>query len=328
MRLRLPIVLLVLTCALTTTDATVSAQEWARKMFTKRSHDFGAVARGSKTEFRFELTNLYKEDVHLASVRTSCGCTTPRIEKATLKSLEKGAIVAKFNTNSFLGAKNATVTVTIDRPFFAEVQLQVSGYIRSDVVFQPGEVQFGEIEQGKPTVKRVKIDYAGSNNWKITDIRSASEHLEVELNQGQRGNGRVSYDMVVRLLPNAPSGYLKAQLALITNEGTRQTITLPVAARISSALSVRPKALLFGDVSPGDRITKKLVVHGKQPFIVTNVACKDKRFEFQLSDKAKKVHIIPVKFSAGDSVGKVSEKILIKTDKGLAASSTLSAEVR
>ena len=40
-----------------------SAQEWARKMFKVTSHDFGAVARGSKAEFDFELKNIYKEDI-------------------------------------------------------------------------------------------------------------------------------------------------------------------------------------------------------------------------------------------------------------------------
>ena len=37
------------------------AQEWANKMFNVTSHNFGTVARGSKTEFRFTFRNLYKE---------------------------------------------------------------------------------------------------------------------------------------------------------------------------------------------------------------------------------------------------------------------------
>ncbi|MGO8749445.1 MAG: hypothetical protein ACLQNE_26090 [Thermoguttaceae bacterium] len=55
----LAVLLLAIPCA---------AQEWAEKMFTVRSYDFGNVARGAKAEFAFELTNLYLEDVHIASV--------------------------------------------------------------------------------------------------------------------------------------------------------------------------------------------------------------------------------------------------------------------
>jgi len=65
---------------------TAQAQEWAEKMFTARSYNFGNIARGAKAEYAFELTNLYLEDVHIASVRVTCGCTTPRIERDTLKT--------------------------------------------------------------------------------------------------------------------------------------------------------------------------------------------------------------------------------------------------
>ncbi len=83
----------------------VSAQESARKMFNALEHNFGAVARGAKAEYRFKITNLYEEDVHILSVESSCGCTTPEITKRTLKTFEKSEIVATYNTRAFLGAR-------------------------------------------------------------------------------------------------------------------------------------------------------------------------------------------------------------------------------
>src|SRR6188508_2135467 len=68
-----------------------SAKEWAQKMFKVTTHNFGHVAHGAKTEFAFELQNTYEEDVHIAEVRSSCGCTTPTISKQTLKTWEKGS---------------------------------------------------------------------------------------------------------------------------------------------------------------------------------------------------------------------------------------------
>src|SRR5438132_14347887 len=73
------------------------AKEWAQKMFVATSHDFGHVARGAKAEFAFELQNVYEEDIHIADVRTSCGCTTPTITKPTRKTWGKGSIVATIN---------------------------------------------------------------------------------------------------------------------------------------------------------------------------------------------------------------------------------------
>ena len=123
------------------------AQKWAEKMFTVRSHDFGTIARSSKAEFAFELTNRYVEDVHIASVRATCGCTTPRIEKETLKTYEKGAIIAHINSGRFLGSQGATLTVTIDKPFYAQVQLQVKVYVYSDVLLEPASVELGNVDK-------------------------------------------------------------------------------------------------------------------------------------------------------------------------------------
>ena len=126
------------------------AQEWAAKMFATTEHDFGTVARGSKAEFEFTLSNLYIDDVHIASAYSSCGCTSVEIVNPTLKTYQEGAIRAVFNTPTFFGSRAATLTVVIDKPMRAEVLLHVRGVIRGDVVFNPGSVQLGDVEQGTP----------------------------------------------------------------------------------------------------------------------------------------------------------------------------------
>ena len=131
--------------------STANAQDWAKRMFTKTAHDFGTVVRGAKTEFRFTFKNIYVEDVHVASVRSSCGCTTPEITKRDLKTYETSYVLATYNTHAFVGHRSATVTVTFDKPFYAEVQLQVSGNIRGDIVVQPNFVNLGTVNQGQAT---------------------------------------------------------------------------------------------------------------------------------------------------------------------------------
>src|SRR5687767_1539020 len=154
------------------------AKEWARKMFKVTSHDFGHVAHGAKAEVAFEIQNLYEEEVHIADVRTSCGCTTPTVTKPTLKTWEKGSIIATFNTRSYLGQRNSTLTVVIDKPFYAEVPLTIAGYVHSDVDVQPGAVALGDVSLGAKAEQQVTITYHGKSPWQITDVRSANAHFE------------------------------------------------------------------------------------------------------------------------------------------------------
>ncbi len=305
------------------------AQEWADKMFKVQSHNFGNVARDSKTEFKFELTNIYVEDVHIQSVRASCGCTTPIILKDTLKTHETGAILARFNTGTFTGQKSATVTVTFDKPFPAEVQLRVSGNIRTDVSFEPGSVDFGSFDQGEEASRSISIHHHHNSNWKITDVRSAHKHVRVKL-QKLSGVAGSKFKMDVSLADTTPPGYIQNQLTLVTNDPVNPTLTIPMEGRVVSALTVSPSLLSLGVLKPEQTVKGRLVVRAKKPFKIKGIDCKDDCFKFKgAPSEAKKIHLIPVEFTATKEPGKISQRIEIDTDLGVAfcnATATVVAE--
>ncbi|MEX2169529.1 MAG: DUF1573 domain-containing protein [Pirellulales bacterium] len=298
----------------------VCSEPWAPKMFETRDHDFGTVARGSDTVFKFPVKNIWKEEVHLASVRSSCGCTDPSIENPNLKSHETGYIVAKFNTRTFTGLHSATLTVIIDKPFPTQVQLRVHGNIRGDVVFQPGSVEFGKIDQGSENEKKVSVTYAGRADWKITDVvapSDSSSQFEVELTETGRQAGRVAYDLLVRLKPTAPAGYLNEQLVIVTNDGNKLRIPLDVQGQIVPELAVSPENLVLGDVPTGQTVSKKLIVRGKKPFKITDINCADQQFTFTNdSTESKAMHIVEVVFVAKSEPSKLKLPIHISTDLG------------
>jgi hypothetical protein len=293
-------------------------QDWARKMFKVVEHDFGPVARGAKAEFRFTFENLYLEDVHVTGVRTSCGCTTPSVETPLLKTYEEGAILAHFNTDSFLGQRGATLTVTIDKPFYAEVQLQIRGYIRSDVVVEPGSVQFGSIDQGTGYIQKVAVNYSGHGDWQVLDVKSANPHITAKAVETARSDSQVSYQLNVTVDQSTPAGYLNDHLMLVTNDATAQQIPVLVEGRVAPSISVSPTALFMGVVQPGQKVVKQLVVKSKKPFRILSISCADKSFQFDTSKEgvAKDLHMIPVTFTAGADAGKVVKTIKIQTDQG------------
>ncbi len=296
------------------------AQEWARKMFGDKdgkietSHNFGYVARGSKVEYRFKITNRYKEDVHISGVSTSCKCTTPTVTKETLKTWETGELVATFNTHLFLGHRSATLSIHFDKPFAATVHLQVSGYIRSDIVLEPRGIDFGSVDQGDSPIRKLKVTYAGRSDWKITDVRSTNPNYEVEVNEVSRGNGQVVYELAVNLGKQAPTGYLNDMLTIVTNDSRAKKFPVDISGRVLSALTVSPSELFIGEVQPGAEVKKNLIVRGKKPFRITKIGCKGDCFSFKNSDEAKKTHVIPVTFKAPEKVGAVRETIHIETD--------------
>lgn len=303
-----------------------SGQEWASKMFSATSHDFGTVARGAKTEYRFEVKNIYKEAVHIARVRSSCGCTQPSVENADLETYETGAIVAKFNTQRFLGHRSATLTVTIDKPYYAEVRLRVKGNIRGDVVVEPGAVNFDTISEGSPAERTIRVKYSGRRDWKIVDVRSANPHFEAEIRDTGKTRGQVYYDLLIRLKDDAPVGYLSDQVFLVTTDPSAGEIPVWVEGRVVSEIAASPSTLYLGDVRPGGEVTKKLVVRGKQPFKILGVNCPDDCFRFKSPDTSAPLHVVEVTFVGGEP-GKIQETITIRTDRSRGHDVTITAYV-
>ena len=287
-------------------------------MFKETEHDFGTCARNARAEYKFVFENLYMEDVHVAGVRTSCGCTTPSVINPTIKTYEKGAILAHFNTDTFRGQRGATLTVTIDKPFYAEVQLHVKGYIRSDVEVNPGSVKMGEVDQGTPVDQKVNVNFASSSDWRIVDVKSANPFIKAQAIETGRGNGQVNYSLKVHLDPKAPVGYINDYLMLVINDDRGTQIPVLVEGRVDAGITVSPAALFMGVVQPGQKVTKQLVVKSKKPFKILAINCDDKSFEFDTSAEQtpKTVHLIPVTFIAGSDMGKVVKTIKIETDQG------------
>jgi hypothetical protein len=303
-------------------NAPLLGQQWAVDMFETTSHDFGNVARSAKAEYEFRLTNVYLEDLHISSVRSSCGCTQPRIKKADLKTYETGAIIATINTAAFQGTRGATVTVTFDKPYYAEVQLQVSVFIRSDVAVQPGSVTLGELAQGEAADRNVTVTHSGSDDWKVMSVRSDNSHIRGEVVETARGDGQVSYRLNVHVDKDMPAGYVNDHVTLVTNDQGSAQVPVAVEGRVLSGITVSPASLFMGVVKPGEKVKKQLVVHGKKPFRILSIKCDGATFEFDSSadQQAKTTHVIPVTFVAGEKMGKVSGKIQIETDLGTMSS--------
>ena len=294
------------------------AQEWAKKMFKDAEHDFGTCARNARAEYEFVFENIYMEDIHVSDVRTSCGCTTPSVINPIIKTYEKGAILAHLNTDRFSGQRGATLTVTIDKPFYAVVQLHVKGYIRSDVDVKPGSVQMGEVDQGTPMDQKVSVNFGSSSEWRIVDIKSANPHIKAQAVETGRGNGQVNYDLKVHLDQNAPLGYINDYLMLVINDERGTQIPVLVEGRVDAGITVSPSALFMGVLQPGQKVTKQLIVKSKKPFKILAINCDEKSFEFDTSAEQtpKTLHLIPVTFIAGADMGKVVKLIKIETDQG------------
>jgi len=325
MKLKLPQVLAAV-CFCFGLVATADAQQWARDMFKEFTHDFGEVPKGEMPEFRFKLKNIYNEDIQIAQVFSSCGCTQVSVEKKVIKTWEESEIVCRFNSRPFNGFKQATVTVRFGPPMVGEVQLTVRGTIVSAIRMYPPSLEFGQVSRGDK--KSLSTTIKGQDNipFRIVDIKSTFPHVGVSLGRAARVGNAIQYQISTKLKETAPDGFSQGELFVIVDEnGRTRQIPLKFSAEMSSAVKFSPPVLTLNDVKPGDKVTKTIVVRAKEPFTITDVKCKTKDFRVTTKKAGKaKTHILKVTYTAPDKPGRSECELTFFTS----LSSTVSGKVK
>ena len=251
----------------------VSGQEWVRQLFPVKEHDFGTVPRGAKAAYRFEITNPFEEEIHLGKATASCICATPVVETPVLKSHETGGVLVHFNTDRVSGNEKATITVPISKPFPAVATLQIRGYVRSDITFEPASAQFGPVPVGEERVKTVKVIYHGKNAfWNVRQAESFHPNISVEIGKTTPKRGRTEVEITLKLDKDAPVGSLGGNLFLTTSDATSGRIPLQVEGEVQPPIVVRPTEYSFGTVYEGDENNKIIFLTGDKPFCVKGFA--------------------------------------------------------
>ncbi|MFG0287176.1 MAG: DUF1573 domain-containing protein [Rhodopirellula sp. JB044] len=310
-------------------SASSAHANWTDSVFPIKSHNFGTVAVASKTEFKFPIRNTTGRGMHIRTVRASCGCTTPILSSNYIAPGGEGYLLARFNTPTFRGKKGATLTVVIDQPFYSEVQLKVEGYIRSDMVFHPGSVEFGTINQGEAKTGGTKIYYAGRSDWKVVDIRANQPWLIPKFQQIERGPGKATYELTVAVREDAPAGLFQDEVIVQTNDRSMPRVPLRVSGNVVTSLNISPKSIAFGTVKPDQELVQRLVVTGREPFSIASIECPGWNVDFDNNGAEKRIHVISVKLTPNGAQGAQRSALTIHTagEKPVTAKAILTADV-
>lgn len=322
---------LVLAGLVLTVTATSFAEdaEWVRAMFDKEVLwiNYKSVAKGQDVYFKIRVNNVYPEDMQITGLATSCGCLSWDENKPgpngtvglpgaiVIPSGQSKTITLRLDTIRHHGEKRGTYgTVTMFDPVrnqFGTVTIHAEGYIRSDIVLQPGSVNFGSVEPNKGAEQRIAVSYAGRNNWTLTSAKFNSPFLSAEIVEKSRGNGLVNYDLIVKLKDSVPVGQLRDQMMLITDDLNNPQIPIHVEGKIEPEIVVTDAN--FGTLVPGKPKEAQVIVrYTKSPPKAFKIEkCErteqDSSIKIKKSDGLKPLHQISLTFTPPNTPGLFEE---------------------
>lgn len=292
--------------------------DWVASALPERAYDFGTVARGSQIRHAFPLINRSDQEIRIADWRTKCGCTNVRVGAKVIPPGTQTTIEATIDTTKFLGYKPSGLTLIFDRPAFVEVDLNLTCFIRGDIVMTPGQMDFGIVRRSdKMPPASLTLTYAGGrSDWEVTKMKTQSSKLKAELRELSRtADGQINYSLTATLQPGVSNGYFKDEITLLTNDQSSPSIPISVVANIQSAVAVTPTIINFGGVRPGQSVSKTVVVRSAQPFSITRLAPSQEDLQPGEDEKGPRAaHQLKLTFKAPEQTGPYHATLTIETD--------------
>lgn len=282
--------------------------DWTRHVIPlkERSFDFKTVAKGAVPEHQFILKNPFQEPLTVRSVTSSCNCTSVRFDetKSTLQTYGEIAITVRFQGDLFEGHKNATLTVVLNKPNPAEIQLNVHGEIRGDLQTTPNFLDFGNVDIEKGVSRILTVTYTGSNTqWRLVDTKCENEFIHTEItNIPSTRFGTKVFNVNVSLDKSIPHGVVDTRLFLVSNDtGARREIPIPLRATVGTVIRVSPSPLFLGLLLPGEQSSlKSVTLLGTQPFRITKIECDNPavRVPLKIDDNIplSRMYAVPIQY--------------------------------
>lgn len=326
------VALMLMVAALAASSASAQSTDgaWAAKMFVapkggSTTHDFGMVPRGAQLYYRFPMMNVWQVPIEITSLRTSCGCVTASTPTTTLKPREVGYLDVTMNAHRFNGPKSVTIYVTVGPEYVSTASLQVTANSRSDIVFNPGEVNFGVVATGQKPSQVIEVEYAGSLDWRVTEIINNSTPLDATIEELYRRPGGVGYRVRIALKPEALPGSHKWELVLKTNDPQSLHVPVLVEATVQALLTVSPPNVNLRSLKVGEVTTQRITVRGTKPFRITAIEGIGDIIQADYPNVPNTIQILTIKCQPTEA-GDLRRQLKIKTDLDADSSATVTVE--
>lgn len=165
----------------------VTTTAFAQLKWDKPWQEFHRTPDEDHLETKFTFKNTGTGEVTIKTIKTSCGCTTAKLETKTYAPGQDGELTARFNFGSRKGAHRKMITVTTEDETKQELNLVV--FIHPGLNIEPALV-FWKV--GQPAEARtVQLTAEPGTTVKVKGIISTNPRLTATLQTTKAGESYV-----------------------------------------------------------------------------------------------------------------------------------------
>jgi hypothetical protein len=222
--------------------------------FEKLVHDFGQVAPGTNSTYKFKFTNTGKSSLRIGKIRCSCGCTVAKLPKAVYAPGESGAVEVSYKVGSVSGSSRKTCTVPSNDTKKPKVILTVKARVAKKVDHSPERLNLllNKENAGCPEITLTSRD---TQSFAIKRFKSTGDSITAEYDSSMKATRFVLKPKVdIEKLRKGPRGQVVIDL---THPGCKK---ITIAFDTLTEFKLNPRIVYVREAEPQKPVTKKVWV--------------------------------------------------------------------
>ena len=232
-------------------------------------HNFGVVQLNCTYEHDFAITNTFAKPLTIASVDSFCACSAGKPDQAVISPGESTTIRVKYKTGPRARDELKRLKVRFQNSGVPPVVLEIRANVRRFVTVSPDRFLYERVSLNREVPDRhFDVENYGPSN--LTNVSCSSNVPWVSLSvceipvQASTVPGRVRQKWrVVVTVDHSELGQTinrgRISLTALGDDGVIQR-EVPVALKLSQPVSTTPKEVFFGQIRPGEIVTRKVTV--------------------------------------------------------------------
>ena len=244
--------------------AVLAQDKIPRGVLKATTYDFGTVKKGANLSHTISLRNTGDAPLVIERISSSLAALSVRAKKVIAPG-EEATIALELDTAEMSGEVRDDVVIHTNDPQAPPLSFRIQGRVHSPVEVLPRPAIFLSAFRWETQTASRSVTIVNNEETPLAILgkRADGDRFTADLTPTEEGR---RYQLTVKLLPGAPAGHARGQIALSTNHGD---IQIPVFTFLKDRVYVNPPEAELGriDLEEAQKQPKLLDFRGQSIFV-------------------------------------------------------------
>ena len=245
-------------------------QSSPRISFEKVVHNFGDIAIKEKRECEFRFKNIGHGLLQMGEIKSTCGCTLPRLSQKEYKPGEESIIKVKYSGSNKSESVVKHIFVLTNDPENPKVKLTIKARVLQYIEITPSKLQLSLKKNANIPI--IKLKSKDGKLFSIKNCISSKSAIETEFDPNVVANEFViSPKADMQILKENRKGKIKFYLS----HPRCCSVTLPY--EVPTQFQTKPSMIMLHNVTPDELHIREIVVKNinKEQFEIKSISSKN-----------------------------------------------------